>query len=76
MAMLNNQRVYIYIYMYYVYTHTYIYMLTPTETYRFQFFIVFYSDFSWFLPSKTANIFFIHLKTLDAWSRWVMMLHV
>ena len=40
-------------------------MLTPPETYRFQFSIVFYSDFCWFLPSKAASMFFIHLKTLD-----------
>ena len=51
-------------------------MLIPPETHCFRNVIVFYSGFCCFLPSKVANIFFIHLKTLDAWSSWVMMLRV
>ena len=52
-----------------IYTYIYVYIYAnPPETYRFQFFIVSYSDSCWFLPSKAASIFFIYLKTLDAWS--------
>ena len=59
-----------------IYSVAYIYICWPPETYRFWFFIVSYNDLCWFLPSKAASICLIHLKTLDAWTWWVMMLHV
>ena len=75
--------VYIYIHTIYNYTYIwfcvciYIYANPPWNLqYRFRLFIVFYSDFCWLLPSKATSILFIHLKTLDAWIWWVMMLHV
>ena len=58
----------------YIYTYICIYMLTPPETYRFDIFCV----LQWILvfAFKSSHHFFIHLKTLDAWSSWVMMLHL